>query len=136
MSVKQIATNPVGSVTGTPERLAIFSGSFTIGAAGAITAQDGMKSSGGTVSKTGGQTGRYDVVLFSTIARATVYSSIVGPTTAAFGNTNANLAGIRNVLPTNTVSNLEIQGILASTGADTDFASGTIVNWTVFGFAK
>lgn len=134
MSVALRAVAPAGSINGTPERLVIASGSFTIGAAGAITAQDGAKLSGGTVSKTGGQTGRYDVVLVGTCARMQAYASMVGPTTAAFAG--ANITQIRNVLPTSAISNFEIQGILGSTSADTDFTSGTIVNWTIFGYAK
>lgn len=136
MSIPARAVGAAGSINGTPERIFIGSGSFTIGAAGAITAQDGAKNSGGTVSKTAAKTGRYDLLLVSTFARIQVYASMVGPADAAFGNTNANLLGIRNVSATSATSNAEIQGILASTGADTDFASGTIVEWTAFGYAK
>ena len=57
---------------------------------------------------------------------------LVGPTDAAFGNTGANMAQARNVSVTTGWSSFQIQGVLASTGADTDFVSGTVVHWTAY----
>lgn len=137
MSILSKSANaPAGSVNSDGMRLYTFSGSFTIGAAGAITTQDGAKASGGTSSKTAAKTGRYDVVLVSTVSRLAITASMTGPADAAFGNAAANMVGIRNVAPTSATSNFELQGILASSGADADFPSGTIVNWVATGYAK
>lgn len=111
-----------------------MTGTFTIGAAGAITAQMSSESSGGVVTKTAAKTARYDLLTYRPWDKLIVNCTIIGPADAAFGNTAANMTGVRNLVPLSTTSQAEIQGILASTGADTDFASGTIVEWTAFGF--
>lgn len=121
-----------------------MSGTVTIGAAGAITAQDSILHTGGgftgaapaagAFAKTAGKTGRYDLLTYRPWDNFVFGANIIGPADAAFGNTNANLVQCRNLAPTSTTSQGEIQGILASTGADTDFASGTIIQWWAFGY--
>lgn len=125
-------TSPAG-VPG-KRRVTIMTGTFTIGAAGAITAQMSSESSGGAATKTATKTGRYDILTYRPWDKFVLVASIIGPADAAFGNTAANTTGVRNVTPASTTSQGQIQGILASTGADTDFASGTVVEWVAWGF--
>lgn len=127
-------------------RVVIMSGSFTIGASGAITAQDssyhtgggftGASPAAGAIAKTASKTGRYDILTYRPWDSFVFGASIIGPTDAAFGNTAANLVGTRNSAPTSTTSQGQIQGVLASSGADTDFASGTIIQWWAYGYGK
>jgi hypothetical protein len=126
------------SPAGTPDkrRLVVMSGSFTIGAAGAISSQTSQQDSQVVVSKTAGKTARYDLLTYRPWDRMDVYASIIGPADAAFGNTNANTVQCRNRSPSSTTSQVELQGILASTGADTDFASGTIVTYLICAYGK
>lgn len=127
-------TSPAG-VPGS-DRVTIMAGTFTIGAAGAISAQDASKHTGVVITKTAAKTGRYDLLTYRPWTRLVVEATIIGPADAAFGNTSANQTGIRNVSPTSTTSQAEIQGILGSTGADTDFANGTIIEYVVYAFGK
>lgn len=127
------------SPAGTPGdlRLTIIAGTFTIGAAGAITAQDSNKATGmNTVTKTAAKTGRYDLLTYRPWTRLVADFNIIGPADAAFGNTGANSTGVRNVVAGSAVSQLQVQGILASTGADTDFVSGTIVEYILYCYGK
>jgi hypothetical protein len=106
----------------------IMSGTITIGGSGAITTQDGLAIAGFTAAKTAGETGRYTLTLHRAFKRIkAVHANIVGDTDTAFGNTNANLCQSRN----KGTSTVDIQGVLASSGADTDFASGTVLMVTV-----
>lgn len=124
-------TAPFGGV-GT-DRVTRVSGSFTIGAAGAISAFDAAKVSGGTPVKTATKTGRYTVSLYRPFTRIVPGCSMTGPTDAAFGNTTGNTVQHRNVIANTAqsaaVAQFDIQAWLASSGADTDVASGTIINW-------
>lgn len=111
-----------------------MSGTVTIGAAGAITAQTSNESAGLTFTKTAAKTARYDFLSYRPWDRLVVNANIVGPTDAAFGNVAANMVQARNVLPLATDTQGQLQGILASTGADTDFASGTVIHYTIHAF--
>lgn len=124
------------SPAGSPDRMRCtrLSGTFTIGAAGAITANDSSRDTGCTVTKTAAQTGRYDLLFFRNFTRIVVGASMVGPTTAAFGNAAGNTLQVRNQqgivnAVAATGSNAQVQAFIASTGADTDVPSGTIINW-------
>lgn len=119
------------------QRLTIISGSFTIGGAGAITAQSADGAA--TVSKTAGKTGRYDIATYREWDRIVFDANIIGPTDTGIGNTNGNALITRNVMPNPTppfspqvTSQGQIQAILASTGVDTDMASGIVVEWWAF----
>lgn len=134
MQTDRSNTSPAGTVS--ELRLTILSGSFTIGAAGAISASDSAKIAGATPTKTAAKTARYDLLTYRPWTRIVAFANIVGPADAAFGNTAANTVQCRNQAPTSTTSQVELQGILASSGADTDFASGTIINWQLHCYGK
>jgi hypothetical protein len=104
-------------------------GSVTLGSSGAIASTTGFWASKAAtifgVVKTASKTGRYSFTMDRTYRTLRVTGvSIVGPTDAAFGNTNANAIQVRN----QTTSSFDLQLFLASSGADTDGASGTVIN--------
>lgn len=112
----------------------ILWGSFTIGAAGALTAAAGFLPITTTAStfgviKTAAKTGRYSLFFDRKYRDLMPFGmpTIQGPADAAIGNTNANDTFVRNV----TTQSFDIQLILGSTGADTDALSGTVVYWVV-----
>lgn len=131
-------TAPLGTVS--TDRLTRVSGSFTVGAAGAITANDSAKAAGGTPVKTATKTARYTVSLYRPFTRIVPGCSMTGPTDAAFGNTAGNTVQHRNVIANTAnsaaVAQFDIQAFLASSGADTDVPSGTIINWWADCYAK
>lgn len=114
--------------TKSPTRNWIFySVSITLTAAGAISAVAGdlpLTTTAGAfgVIKTAAKTGRYSLKLDKKYKALRILGApaIFGPADAAFGNTNANLAQVRN----QALDGFDIQLMLASTGADTDGASG------------
>jgi hypothetical protein len=124
MSFQTIFRN-LGSTNGLDT---ILSGTFTIGAAGAITAQDGTAIAGWTAAKVAGKTGRYTLTFHRKFKRCKVaHANIVGDTDTAFGNTAANQVQNRN----KSASSVDVQAFLSSSGADTELASGTVVEVTV-----
>lgn len=131
MLTDRTTTSPAGTVS--PDRMTRVSGSFTIGAAGAITANDTAKDAGGTPVKTVTKTARYTVSLYRPFKRIVPGCSMTGPPDVAFGNVAGNTLQVRNVTPSvagaTTVAVFDIQAFLASTGADTDVPTGTIINW-------
>ena len=112
----------------------ILSGSIVLGGSGAIASVTGFlptTATAGTqgVIKTATKTGRYSLVLdrkYKTV-RFLGAPGLVGDTNAAIGNTNANIAFYRN----RTSNSFDIQLALASSGADTDGASGTEIHWAI-----
>jgi hypothetical protein len=102
----------------------LISGTITIGASGAISSQDGSRT---IFVKTSAKTGRYTGTLDRKYKKVRMLGGpgLVGDTDSAFGNTNANTAQYRNV----TTSAFDIQCFLASSGADTNPASGTVIHW-------
>lgn len=108
-------------------------GSFTLGSSGAIASASGffpITTTAGTfgVIKTASKTGRYSFTADRKYRTLRVVSAeIVGPTDAGFGNTNANGVGVRN----QTTNSFDLQLMLNSSGADTDGASGYIVNFLI-----
>ena len=107
-------------------------GSITLGSSGAIASASGHfpSASAGVfgVVKTASKTGRYTFTTDRKYKTLRVLSAtIVGPADAAFGNTNANAVQVRN----QTTSGFDLQLMLASTGADTDGASGYVINYVV-----
>ena len=118
----------------------IIMGSLTLGGSGAISSTTGFAPSAAAavspgVVKTATKTGRYTVTLDRSYKEIILLNAdLVGPTDAAFGNTNANAVGFRNrTAGTGNAApaSFDIQLMLASTGADTDGASGTEVHWAV-----
>lgn len=111
----------------------ILSGSFTIGAAGAITATTGFITSRAAglapgIVKTAGEVGRYTVLLDRAYKSLRLLGApgIVGAADAAIGNASGNAGFFRNV----TTSGFDIQLMLASTGADTEATNPTTVHWS------
>lgn len=110
----------------------LLMGSFTLGAAGAIASTTGFFPSAAAgvfgVVKTAGKTGRYS---FTTDRKyrslQVVGCELVGPSDTAFGNTTANSVLCRN----QSLTGFDLQLVLASSGADTDGASGYIVTYIV-----
>jgi hypothetical protein len=118
---KEITTYPEQGRAAPRERT--YFATLAIGAAGAISSTD-IQGGALTVVKTAAKTGRYSFTLHRGFGKIKYISvpSIEGPADAAFGNTNANAAGVRNVNAS--AGTFDIQLFLASTGADTDAASG------------
>lgn len=102
-------------------------GSFTIGAAGAVSAQDGFSKAGFSVTKNAAA-GRYDILFykpFRVLQKANV--NILGPASAAFPTTTGSDPQLRpGNGPTAATINLQVQFKRTDTQADADAASGTI----------
>jgi hypothetical protein len=112
---------------GSPQpRVVLLAGNFTIGAAGAITAQTGARISGATVTQTGSEDGRYGVALDTRYKRALAAgASMVGPDDAAFPTTTGSDPQTRLLA----VDGFSVQFKRVDTQADADPASGTIGTW-------
>jgi len=107
-------------------KLLLIGGSFTIGASGAISAQDGAKLSGGTVTQTASEDGRYAVALDRTYKRVRPLAPLmIGPDDSAFPTTTGSDPQARLL----TTSGFSIQFKRTDTQADTDPASGTVCTW-------
>lgn len=113
-------------------------GSFTLGAAGALSVADGflpITTTAGTfgVIKTNAKTGRYSLFFDRKYRTMRVVGlTIQGPADAAIGNTAGNMVFCRNLAARGKAAqSFDIQLALASSGADTDGASGTVVSYIV-----
>ena len=103
-----------------------ISGTITITAAGAIASQTGELS---TAAKNAAA-GRYDIVfdrVYRTGSIRYVGATLVRPDTTAFGNVSANI--LEGQVAQTAAVHATIQGILASSGADTDVKSGHIIHY-------
>ena len=133
---------PFPAVAGIARNEKIVSGSFTIGAAGAITATTGFCPSAaagvspGTV-KTAGKTARYTVTLDASYASLRFLGApgLVGPADAAIGTAGTDAFYRNKSLGTGagsagTPASFDIQIFNDGTGNDTDAASGTEVHWS------
>jgi len=116
----------------------ILWGSFTLGSSGAIASASGFlptTSTAGTfgVIKTATKTGRYSLFFDRKYRTMRVVGlTIQGAADAAIGNTNANMVFCRNLAALGSAAqSFDIQLALASSGADTDGASGTVVTYEV-----
>src|SRR5262245_17149658 len=117
-----------------------INGTITIGGSGAITAVSCEHAPGttGTLASTragygfivkNAAAGRYDIALIRKYRNIRLGSVILQKAGGgAFGNTNANLIQWR-VQTTN--ADATIQALLASSGADTDIASGDIIHFSM-----
>lgn len=111
---------PDGGVPG----LVVLGGSFTIGSAGAISAQTGAKKSGATVAYVA--SGLYTVTFYKTVQTLISVNAIMtGPDAAAFPTTTGSATRIR----VRATTGFKIQGLATATQADADYASGTIIDW-------
>jgi len=113
-------------------------GSFTLGAAGALSVADGflpITTTAGTfgVIKTAAKTGRYSLFFDRKYRTMRVVGlTIQGAADAAIGNTAGNMVFCRNLAARGKADqSFDIQLALASSGADTDGASGTVVSYIV-----
>jgi hypothetical protein len=107
-------------------KLLLIGGSFTIGASGAISAQDGAKLSGGTVTQVASEDGRYLVTLDRTYKRVRPLAPLmIGPDDAAFPTTTGSDPQARLL----TTSGFAVQFKRTDTQADADPASGTVCTW-------
>jgi hypothetical protein len=108
-------------------RVAVLGGTFTIGASGAVASQTGAKLSGGTVTKTGSESGRYGVAFGRTFKRILSASAMyVGADDSAFPTTTGTLCGARLL----TSSGFSVQAVRTDTMADSDPASGATYTWS------
>lgn len=105
----------------------LLGGQFTIGAAGAITdaSSDSAAITGGTVTQTDSEDGRYLVTLHSSYTRVRAFVQMVGPDDSAFPTTTGSDPQIRD----QNTGDFSIQFKRTDTQADADPASGTVVNW-------
>jgi hypothetical protein len=113
-------------------------GSFTLGAAGALSVADGflpITTTAGTfgVIKTATKTGRYSLFFDRKYRTMRVVGlTIQGAADAAIGNTAGNMVFCRNLAARGKAAqSFDIQLALASSGADTDGANGTVVSYIV-----
>lgn len=124
-------TVPYGSPN--PNREVLLSGSFTIGASGAISSQTAVLNSGVTITQdvTGSAVGRYLAVFDRTTYKALKYKglSMTGPAAGtAFPTTTGIDPTFRlytATLPANQAASIQLTR--SDTKADADAASGTVV---------
>ena len=117
------------SVGACPAGFVFLGGKFTIGASGAVSADDGDALSGGEVTQTAAEDGRYAVAFgktYKTILGAGC--NMVGPDDAAFPTTTGSDPQVR-LLAT---SGFSVQFKRTDTQADADPASGTKCTWWAF----
>lgn len=104
----------------------IIGGNVTIGAAGAVSDQDGAKKAGGTATQTGSEDGRYAIAFDRTYSRVvTTWATMVGPDDSAFPTTTGSSPKTR----LRTTSGFSVQFVREDTQADADPASGTMFDW-------
>jgi hypothetical protein len=113
-------------------------GSFTLGAAGALSVADGflpITATAGTfgVIKTATKTGRYSLFFDRKYRTMRVVGlTIQGAADAAIGNAAGNTVFYRNLAARGKAAqSFDIQLALASSGADTEGANGTVVSYIV-----
>lgn len=110
-----------------PKRL-LLGGKFTVGAAGAVSSEDGTKIAGGAVTVVGATDGRWLVTLYKTFTRVRAGATIVGPDSAALTISTGTMAIIRD----QNTANFLIQVVRTDTGADADPTNPTEINWWAF----
>ncbi len=104
----------------------MLGGTFLIGSSGAITSQDASSLTGGVVTQTGSEDGRYTVAFTIKAARNLgCFASMFGPADAGFPTTTGSDPQCRNKATTG----FDIQCKRTDTQADADPASGSIISW-------
>jgi hypothetical protein len=113
-------------ITALNAKYRIIGGTFAIGSSGSVASQDGSKKSGGTVTQTGSEDGRYGIAFDRTYARVvTTWATMVGPDDSAFPTTTGSSPKTR----LRTTSGFSVQFVREDTQADADPASGTKCDW-------
>lgn len=104
-----------------------ITGTILIGASGAVTS---FSCEGATSIVKNAAAGRYDILLYRKYRniRFPGAPSILGPASAAFGNTDGNVAQWR---PATSGFHATIQVFLASSGADTNTTSANVVHFSL-----
>lgn len=103
-----------------------ISGTITVGAAGAITSQTGEA----VTAVKNAAAGRYDLTfdrIYKTGSVRFDNAMLVRPDTTAFGNVSANVVQGQAGAD---AGHATLQGILASSGADTDVKSGHVIHYS------
>jgi hypothetical protein len=104
----------------------IIGGSVTIGASGAVSTQTASGLSGGTVTQTASEDGRYGIAFTQTWKRILAHGvTMVGPDDTGMPTTT----GSDPVTRLLTTSGFSAQFKRTDTQADTDPASGTVFTW-------
>lgn len=116
-----------------PNRQGLLSGNFTIGAAGAVSAQTGVLNSGITVTKdiTSSAVGRYLLTPDNTTYKALVSKGVNmdGPAAGSAFPTTTGIDPQFRPLSAVPVGQVSVQFTRSDTKADADPASGTICYW-------
>lgn len=104
----------------------MLGGTFTITTSGAIASQDASSLTGGVVTQTGSEDGRYHVAFTLAAARNLgCFAQMVGPDDTAFPTTTGSDPQTRN----RAVTGFDIQFKRQDTQADADPADGTECSW-------
>ena len=117
----------IGGIPGGWGGLVILGGTFTIGSAGAITAQTGDGTAGATIAyvAAGLYTATFLVAAGPVRINLGAHATMVGPDASAFPTTTGSNPQCR----VQATTGFKIQFIRPDTQADADPASGTICNW-------
>jgi hypothetical protein len=119
-------TLTVGWGTPNNKRLVMLCGTFTIGSSGAVSSSTADSKSGGTVTQTGSEDGRYGVAFYKTVKTVQAFGcGMNGPDDSAFPTTTGSDPQCRLV----TTTGMSVQFKRTDTQADADPASGTIGSW-------
>jgi len=106
----------------------IIGGTVTIGASGAISAQTDSGLSGGVVTQTGSEDGRYGIAFTQTWKRILdVGAFMIGPDDTGFPTTTG--SDPKGRLLSASAAGFSVQFVRTSDEADTDPASGTVFTW-------
>lgn len=104
----------------------LIGGNVTIGASGAVSSQSGSKKSGGTVTQTGSEDGRYGIAFDRTYKEIHSWGvTMCGPDDTALPTTTGSDPITRLV----STSGFSAQFKRTDTQADTDPADGTKFAW-------
>ena len=115
-----------------PGKSVVLAGNFTIGAAGAITAQTGAQQSGVTVTQDVTSTGRYLLTFYRGFTKGPQAKMAImeGPATGtAFPTTTGSEARFRSYASPTAAASLQL--LRSDTQADADGASGTVVHFVL-----
>ena len=104
----------------------MLGGTFTIGASGAVDSQDDSVLTGGVITQTGSEDGRYHVAFTIKAERCLgAFAQMQGPDDDAFPTTTGSDPQTRN----RAADGFDIQFKRVDTQADADPASGTECSW-------
>jgi len=113
-----------------PGKSEVLAGNFTIGAAGAITAQTGARLSGVTVTQDAASVGRYLLTFYRGFTKGPQAKMAImeGPATGTvFPTATGSEARFRSYASPTAAASLQL--LRSDTQADADGASGTVVHF-------